>query len=55
MAMSSTAIKQAAAGIPLERTAVVLERRSDGSAYRKLPARPDADTMAMLRALRARP
>ncbi|WP_280152443.1 DUF2087 domain-containing protein [Piscinibacter sp. XHJ-5] len=32
----------------------LLERKSDGSAYRKLPARPDPQTMAMLRALRAR-
>jgi len=32
----------------------LLERKSDGSEYRKVPARPDAETMAMLRALRSR-
>lgn len=32
----------------------LLERRSDGSEYRKLPARPDAEAMALLRALRTR-
>jgi hypothetical protein len=32
----------------------LLERKSDGSEYRKVPARADAETMAMLRALRAR-
>ena len=32
----------------------LLERKSDGSEYRKVQARPDAETMAMLRALRAR-
>jgi len=32
----------------------LLERKSDGSVYRKTPARPDAPTMAMMRALRAR-
>jgi hypothetical protein len=32
----------------------LLERKSDGSEYRKVPARPDAETMALLRALRAR-
>jgi len=30
----------------------LLERKSDGSEYRKVSARPDAETMAMLRALR---
>ncbi|HJV95391.1 MAG TPA: DUF2087 domain-containing protein, partial [Albitalea sp.] len=32
----------------------LLARKSDGSEYRKLPARPDAEAMALLRALRAR-
>jgi hypothetical protein len=32
----------------------LLERKSDGSVYRKLPARPDAEAMALMRALRAR-
>ena len=32
----------------------LLVRKSDGSEYRKVPARPDAETQAMLRALRAR-
>jgi hypothetical protein len=32
----------------------LLERKPDGSAYRKVPARPDADTMAFMRALRQR-
>jgi len=32
----------------------LLERKPDGSQYRKLPARPDADTMAFMRALRQR-
>lgn len=32
----------------------LLERRPDGSVYRKLPARPDAEAMALMRALRAR-
>jgi hypothetical protein len=32
----------------------LLERKSDGSSYRKCPMRPDAETTAMLRALRAR-
>ena len=32
----------------------LLTRRSDGSEYRKSPARPDAETAAMLRSLRAR-
>lgn len=31
----------------------LLERKSDGSEYRKVPARPDAETMALLRALRS--
>jgi len=31
----------------------LLGREPDGSVYRKLPARPDAETMALLRALRA--
>jgi len=32
----------------------LLERKSDGSEYRKVPARPDAEAMALLRALRER-
>jgi hypothetical protein len=32
----------------------LLERRSDGSEYRKVPSRPDPETLALLRALRAR-
>ena len=32
----------------------LLERKSDGSEYRKVAARPDAEAMAMLRALRSR-
>ena len=32
----------------------LLTREPDGSVYRKLPARPDAETMALMRALRAR-
>lgn len=32
----------------------LLERESDGSEYRKLAARPDAEAMALMRALRAR-
>lgn len=32
----------------------LLERKSDGSEYRKVAARPDTETMALLRALRAR-
>jgi hypothetical protein len=32
----------------------LLERESDGSEYRKVRARPDAETMALLRALRSR-
>ena len=32
----------------------LLERKPDGSEYRKVPARPDADTMAFMRALRQR-
>jgi hypothetical protein len=32
----------------------LLTRKSDGSEYRKAPARPDAETMALLRALRER-
>ena len=35
-------------------TARLLERKSDGSEYRKVAARPDADAMALLRALRTR-
>lgn len=32
----------------------LLERKPDGSEYRKVAARPDAETMALMRALRAR-
>ena len=32
----------------------LLERKPDGSEYRKVPARPDVETMALMRALRAR-
>lgn len=32
----------------------LLERKPDGSVYRKLPARPDAEAIALMRALRAR-
>lgn len=32
----------------------LLQRKADGSQYRKVPARPDAEAMAMLRALRAK-
>jgi hypothetical protein len=32
----------------------LLTRKSDGSEYRKLPARPDADARALLAAWRAR-
>lgn len=32
----------------------LLTRKSDGSEYRKLPQRPDAEVVALLRALRAR-
>ena len=32
----------------------LLARKPDGSEYRKVPARPDAETMALMRALRAR-
>jgi hypothetical protein len=32
----------------------LLERESDGSEYRKQPARPDPEAMALMRALRAR-
>jgi hypothetical protein len=35
-------------------TARLLARKSDGSEYRKLAARPDAEAMALLRALRSR-
>ena len=35
-------------------TARLLERKSDGSEYRKVAARPDAEAMALLRALRSR-
>ena len=35
-------------------TMKLLDRKADGSAYWKLPARPDAQAMAFLRALRSR-
>jgi hypothetical protein len=35
-------------------TMKLLERKSDGSQYWKVPARPDEETMVLLRALRAR-